>query len=326
MSLDVAEILDELGRDRREHAGIVATTMNLLVFVADHTVRDLIARRVESIAEKHPCRVLFLDDTHDARKHVVQSDRSEHVSIGVKQIPVATLRSIVHALVVPNVQTVLLWAGKHTSLDERFGSLAGIGHCVVLDSSRIDTGAAGLRELMHYVASGGRPDIRDLAYMRLLPWQDMIAQFFDDADLLAELPSIHRVEVVAGSDAEAYYLLGWLGSRLGWQPCAQNAFCNADGESVECTVRREGEARRVVSVSLSAPNSTFAAALEKDEPDLVCLTVTGAKARSKRCAPLRHVDVVTLIERAILVPKTDDVFRESFDMARSVLSFHASKP
>lgn len=325
MSLDVADILGELGRDRKDHDGIVATTMNLLVFVGDHTVRDLIAQRVASIAEKHPCRVLFLDDTHDSRKHVVQSDRSEHVNIGVKQISSEVLRSIVHALIVPNVQTVLLWAGRHTSADERFGSLAGISHCVVLDSSRTDATATGLRELMHYVASGGRSDVRDLAYMRLLPWQDMIAQFFDDPDLLAELPSIHEVEVVAGSEAEAYYLLGWLGSRLGWHPCGKNAFCNANGARIECALRREGEARRVVSVSLGAPSSTFAATLEKDETDLVCLTVTGAKARPKRCAPLRRVDVVTLIERAILVPEGDEVFRESFDMARTVLSFHASK-
>lgn len=326
VSLNVAEILDELGRDRKEHAGMVATTMNMLVFASDKNVRDVIAERVTSIAEKHPCRVLFLDDTHDARKHVVQSDRSEHVDIGVKKMPLDVLRSVVHALVVPNVQTVLLWAGAHTAVDERFATLAGIAHCIVLDSSRIDSTSAGLRELIRYVDSGGRPDIRDLAYMRLLPWQDMIAQFFDEADLLADLPAIREIEVVAGSDAEAYYLLGWLGSRLGWRPCDENAFCNADGERVQCTVRREGQARRVVRVSLGAPQSTFAATLEKDEPDLVCLTVEGAKTRPNRCAPLRHVDVVTLIERAILVPKADDVFRESFGTARTMLAYHGCKP
>lgn len=325
MSLDIADILSELGRDRKEQAGMVATTMNMLVFANEKHVRDVIVERVASIAEKHPCRVLFLDDTHDAHKHIVQSDRSEHVDIGVRKMPLDVLRSVVHALIVPNVQTVLLWAGTHTAADDRFAALAGIAHCIVLDSSRTDPTAGGLRELMRYVDGGGRPDIRDLAYMRLLPWQDMIAQFFDDADLLADLPAIHEIEVVAGSDAEAYYLLGWLGSRLGWEPCDENAFCNADGERVQCTVHREGQARRVVRVTLGAPASTFAAALEKDEPDLVCLTVEGAKARPRRCAPLRHVDVVTLIERAILVPKADDVFRESFGTARTMLAFHGRK-
>ena len=304
---------------------MVATTMNMIVFASDKTVRDIIAERVASIAEKHPCRVLFLDDTHDARKHVVQTDRSEHVDIGVKRMSLDVLRSVVHALMVPNVQSVLLWAGAHTAGDERFSALASIAHCIVLDSSRVDSTAAGLHELIRYVEAGGRQDVRDLAYMRLLPWQDMVAQFFDDADLLADLPSIHQVEVVAGSGAEAYYLLGWLGSRLGWKPCGEDEFCNADGEPVHCAVRREGQPRRVVRISLGAPRSTFAAALHADEPNLVCLTVAGEKQRPQRCAPLRHVDVVTLIERAILAPKADAVFRESFEMARTMLDFAGSK-
>jgi len=59
--------------------------------------------------------------------------------------------------------------------------------------------------------------LRDLAWMRLRPWQDMIANFFDDPALLGELFSIRRLHIASGSDSEAFYLAGWLASRLDWQ-------------------------------------------------------------------------------------------------------------
>ena len=58
--------------------------------------------------------------------------------------------------------------------------------------------------------------VRDLAYMRLAPWQEMIAQFFDDPALFEDLFSLRRLEVAAGSDAETTYLAAWLASRLSW--------------------------------------------------------------------------------------------------------------
>ncbi|MGZ3496207.1 MAG: glucose-6-phosphate dehydrogenase assembly protein OpcA [Vulcanimicrobiaceae bacterium] len=327
MTVNVGEILGELTRDRKERPGASATSLNLVAFVEDARLLEWIRERMNTIAQKHPSRTLLLDATHPESSHAVHSTakevndtvltQNEEIFLGVKDVSAEDLSSIVRALTVPNVKTVLAWAGSHITGDSRFRELTEIADSLVLDCSRADATAGSLRELMDWMASGKHPAVRDLAYMRLEPWQDMIAQFFDEAELASELPSISRVAVTAGSDAEAYYLIGWLASRLQWQPCAAHEFCNPQGQIIRVAFERQGEPRRVRRIVLESEHSTFTAALQ-EEP-IVCLTIEGQKARPQRCAPLHDVDVVSLIEKAILMPQGGELFRESLEMARALL-------
>ncbi len=336
MTVNVNEILDELVKDRKERVGVSATTLNLVAFVEDPGLVDWMKERVDAIAQKHPSRTLVLDATRTETTHSVRSaakdlgdtvlTQAEAIELGVKEIEGSELASLVRALTVPNVQTVLCWAGSHIAGDTRFRELTGIADGLVLDSSRIDSGSETLRELMEWMRAGEHPAVRDLAYMRLAPWQDMIAQFFDEADLAEELPTISSVGVAAGSAAEAYYLIGWLAGRLQWKPCGPHEYCNSHGGNVSVRFERQGDARRVRRVTLETKHSVFMAELEKGAGDTVCLSVEGNKARAKRCAPLHDVDVVSLIEQAILAPQGGELFRESLDAARALLEQPGDAP
>jgi hypothetical protein len=155
--------------------------------------------------------------------------------------------------------------------------------------------------------------------MRLGPWQEMIAQFFDDPGLAAELPRIERVEIAAGSRAEGYYFVGWLASRLQWDLCGKNEFCNPQGGRISIKFVREGQPRRVKRIELHSARTTFRAQLQDDSPDLVCLTVEGGAKREKRCAPLHAIDILSLIEQAILLPNNDELFRDSLQKAKMLV-------
>ncbi|HEY8314745.1 MAG TPA: glucose-6-phosphate dehydrogenase assembly protein OpcA [Candidatus Baltobacteraceae bacterium] len=334
MSLNVNEILGELTKDRKDRVGVSATTLNLVAFVEDAALLGWLKERIDAIAQKHPSRTLVLDATHTDSTHAVHTEakdvgdtlstHAEAIELGVAGVSAESLASIVRALTVPNVQTVLCWAGSHLAGDMRFRQLTSIANSLVLDSSRVDATAQTLYELTDWMAGGHHPAVRDLAYMRLGPWQDMIAQFFDEADLAGELASISRVTVAAGSQAEAYYLVGWLASRLQWHARGAAEFCNSQGQIIAVAFEEQGGARRVRRIALESGHSTFTAELQKDSPDLVCLRVEGKKARPQRCAPLHDIDVVSLIEEAILVPDGGNLFRESLATARALLEERGS--
>jgi len=158
--------------------------------------------------------------------------------------------------------------------------------------------------------------------MRLAPWQDMIAHFFDDRSFLEDLQRIVRVEITAGSSAEAYYLVAWMASRLRWKPCGRFALCDESGRSIEVSLKHDGGLRRVLRVALSTEDSTFSAELT-DSPDTVCLSVSGVKSAPKRCSPLQHIDNLSLLEKAFLVPARDEVFEESLGVLHELLQFKA---
>lgn len=329
MALDVELLLGELAEQRRDRGGIATTSLNVVGFVEnDEELLQRLKQRTNELAERHAARTILLVASLTAESYTTQSNcievndmlltHSEHIQLGVANVAPAELRSVVHALVVPNVRTVLLWAGMHVT-DERFAALADIADTVVLFSSITGAGASALREILQIRSTPAAPKIHDLAYMRLTPWQDLVAIFFDDEELAGELSGISRLEIVCGSEPEGYYLVGWLASRLGWDPCGPREFCNAEGATITVDLRIEGPVRRIQSIRLQSAHSVFGAAIQKNEDDLVCLTVEGEKHRPLRCMPLHDVDIISLVERAIFSSVDNTVYGQSLEMAGRLL-------
>ena len=66
---------------------------------------------------------------------------------------------------------------------------------------------------------------RDLTWVRLDGWREMIASFFDAPHAIRDLAQVESLSVVggggatpAGVTASGAYVAGWLASRLGWTP------------------------------------------------------------------------------------------------------------
>ena len=189
---------------------------------------------------------------------------------------------------------------------------------VVVDSSGTTSDDATIRDLTQFMATYNRVSLRDLAWMRIAPWQDVVAQFFDDHALRDDLASINRIEIVTGSQAEALYLGGWLGSRLGWQAAGRTRFHSRTGQPIPLEIVLAGEKRRVRKVTLVSKGSQFIAELG-ERGDTVALEVTGEKAHPPKYTPLQSVDSKSLIERAILVSGTDEIFETALRMVRDLL-------
>ena len=298
-----------------------AATMTFALFFEDAQIGAWARERTHALADKHPARVIVFDAARplgeggDDRS----TERGEWIEMGALGASDHELAAALRANALSEAPIVLAWIANGLVSDARFGALAAIATTVICSTSVIDVGASGLHDLCAFRDAHPEIVVQDIAYLRLAAWQDLIAGFFDEPELVEELSRIERVELAAGSDPEMYYLLGWIASRLGWAPCAPTQFCNREGAIVEFSLVREGAPRRLERVVLASANARFSAEVHADDPGAVCLRVEGAHARGERCAPLHSLDIATLVERAILMRRRDDIFDQALRMAKHLI-------
>ena len=121
---------------------------------------------------------------------------------------------IVDPILITDLATVV-WAphGHPEAVD----SLLRLANVILLDSAAqpdIATSLARVSEL------AGRAYVVDLAWLRSTPWRERIAATLDPSEWGPALEQISAVTVRhrADSAVAALLLVGWLASRLGWEP------------------------------------------------------------------------------------------------------------
>jgi len=318
---------------RKELARTVlsAMTMNFIVWIENPEHRDWILDAADKVSAKHPSRVVILEACSKVKGMSLQrathgDDTSEmtvhaqRVTIGCNAVAPDQVRETVHALLVTGLPTVLWWTGNPFARRPTFDALVASAESLVVNTSGLSADESMVLELEKFMASRTPVSVRDIAWMRLSSWQDMIAQFFDNAAVREELFAIRRLRIVAGSDAEALYLGGWLGSRLGWTACGHDEFCDRQDVHIPFEHVRDGGARRVRSIEITTKNSVFTANVSDGDENVVILKATGSGARGERLVQLQSMDNASLIERAILDSTTDEVFETALRMVGTLLA------
>jgi hypothetical protein len=320
----VESIREELARTK-----LSASTMNFIVWIDDPERRAWILERAELLGEKHPSFELILDRSGgcgDAT--VITSDRDwsshftvqgERVVIDVSCAEPEVVVEYVGALTSSTVPTVLWWSGTNVADRPHFQALLPYATMLLVDSSGGKTDDSTLRGVIRFHRNHPEIRLRDLAWLRLHPWQDMIAAFFDDPRLLNELYGITALHITSGSEAEALYLAGWLASRLGWTASERGAFRDRDGNAIAFTYERAGAIRRIRSVCLDSATSWYHAAVPDETPDVVRVWVDGQHAREPRLYTLPHLDNASLLERAVLQHRSDEVFETALQSIATLL-------
>ena len=318
------EILAELGRTK-----LTASTMNLIVWIDDINRRDWILERTALLSEKHPSLTIVLDHTGSCEQGVVRSGeqagpveytvQGERVQLDVSCLNAETILGYVSALAKPSVPTILWWSGLNEDSAPIFYALLPLVNTLLFDSSGGVADESTVRRLATFHAQHPHVVLRDLAWLRLRPWQDMIANFFDDPNDTNDVFTIRRLFVRSGSDAEAFYLGGWLASRLGWKATGRDTFTDPAGATVRFERTREGEVRRVHSICLDSETSWYHAEVTEDAT-VVRMWVEGEHAREPRLFPLAAMDNASLLERAILDGiSADEVYETALNSVATLL-------
>jgi glucose-6-phosphate dehydrogenase assembly protein OpcA len=313
-------VVHSLATARQDPGAMKTATMTFAVLVENEQMAGWVRERTHAVAEKHPSRVIVFDALRDAYERDVQSvdSRGEWIEIGARGANAAELLSALSMLELQSAPVVLLWAATSIANDDRFLELARHAKATICSSSLTKNDGSGLQDISAFVSAHPEVGLQDIAYLRLASWQELIAEFFDDARTHEDLRAIERIDLSAGSDAEMYYILGWLASRLEWQPKAAGSLQSHRGP-VTFELHREGPPRRLSRIEIRAGTSTYRATVHDDDQETICLEVEGPHARPRRCTPLHGVDLASLVERAILTTARDAVFIESLATASHIL-------
>ncbi|MCW2989832.1 MAG: hypothetical protein JWM73_426, partial [Solirubrobacterales bacterium] len=207
---------------------VPARVLNLVV-VVDAKWSGEIANRLARVGRYHPSRTIVCAvepgrTTLDAHvKLVADVDEAhpdemaltfENVIVHCGERHLAHLDSVVDPLVVTDLATVL-WSphGHPQAVD----ALLDLVQVVLLDSVDEPDVAEALGRAR---ALSDEAYVVDLAWLRSTPWRERIAATFDPVPLLAELGKISALTIRhhPESGAAALLLVGWLASRLGWEP------------------------------------------------------------------------------------------------------------
>lgn len=245
--------------ERKGQEGVLRLReFNLVVYAHGDAIAERVSLVIARMAQRHPARAIILLDvgvdgrgegatdawvsaacylTPQGERHVCW----EQVTIPAWGKAANLLDTTAMPVLVPHLPTVLWWPGQPNFSGDVFRRLGDVSNLLVVDSAGFTNAVAGLCALADVVRSESRNyNVNDLNWGRLTAWREMLADLFDDPQRLSLLENVTSVYIVYGAEdtyervdrtrgpaaARAALLVGWLGSRLGWEP-------GEDGWSVE---------------------------------------------------------------------------------------------
>jgi glucose-6-phosphate dehydrogenase assembly protein OpcA len=198
------------------------------------------------LAERHPSRTILLlprpDDAEDRLdgdvdlRCFVRGGQQKEVCSEVIVLRLCGRRatapaSVVVPLLVSDLPVFLRWRGPLPFGAPELEQLVGLADRLVVDSREWpDPGRAlpALTELFEWIA------VSDIGWARTYPWRSGLAALWPDVSAAARLR-------VAGPEAEALLLQGWLGERLGrsvaldLEPAGEIELVQVDGREARPT-------------------------------------------------------------------------------------------
>ena len=199
-----------------------------MVCVVDKAWSGEVANRLRQVGRYHASRTIVLavdpkrtqldavatiaSDTQPKAGEFALLRETVIVDVGEKHL--RALDTIVDPLVVTDLPTVLWSPHGHPEAVDVLLDLAQVVLLDSVDDPDLNEALERARELLQ------KAYVVDLAWLRSTPWRERVAATFDPAHLRPDLRHIGAVTIRHHPDsgAAALLLIGWLASRLGWQP------------------------------------------------------------------------------------------------------------
>lgn len=220
-------------------AAVRTHLFNLVVFTSGREVADRLCSRLAELPRRHPSRtIVFVADRLHPESSVdaelmVRCGSShepgsglceERVMLTAHGRPADHPASVIMPLLLADLPTYLWWPGQPPFGHRMFHRLLNLANQLVVDSAEFSSPGDGLSAISSvcHQARG----VNDFNWARLTPWRELIAQFFDGPTHLPYVLGIEKVRVEFGAGqgdagraaAGTLLLLGWIASRLGWEP------------------------------------------------------------------------------------------------------------
>jgi glucose-6-phosphate dehydrogenase assembly protein OpcA len=187
----------------------------------------------DEIALRNPCRIIALcpiageDEGVKAQVSAycpIQKQSSntliccEYITLTGTAAALERIGGMIPALLIGGLPKFLWWKATPDSHNPLFKRLAAVCNNVIVDSCNFNAPEEDLLTLEHLIETG--VPLADLNWRRLSAWQELTAEAYDPPARRAALKDIDRITIdyEKGNPAQALLYLGWLASRLEWQP------------------------------------------------------------------------------------------------------------
>jgi glucose-6-phosphate dehydrogenase assembly protein OpcA len=330
---------------REQHAAdenlVPARVLNLVV-VADREWRGEVVNRLERLGEFHASRTILCTVEEgrtrlDATATVSGTDGAgrdrvgvlrENVEIEMGPSHLGRVDTIIDPVIVSELPTVLWSPHSH---DEAVESLLRLVDVILIDTDDpvyFDGPSAALTRAAQLADS--RAYVVDLAWLRTLAWRERLAGCFENPTRRAALQSLKRIYVRynPASVVSALLLVGWLASRIGWQPSALEL---APGGALRGTAKRIGggsislefspvpqSTRGIAGVTVTG-DSGFSLSLDRGPGGLLAREQrAGARPQQWRMFGTSRGEAGILgdgVRQALL---RDEIYRPALEAARSL--------
>ena len=364
VTVPLRDIERELSRQMRQLQGadvapvLRARMSNLVIFCDQRETAGRVAAQVPDIVAVHPARVLLLigepavanaDISATVRVRAQRLDNhqqtcSEQVTLHAAGASVARLPFAVRALQIGDLPTNLWWATTQPPplAGPFLAELAEHAQQIIYDSlgwiepaRAVAATATWLEQMERESATGYWRVASDLNWRRLKYWRRLLAQALNPASAPGAAESASEISVEHGPHAvvQAWELMSWLASMLGWQVLTGKVrpgveiswrFSCAHGEPC-IRIRRldQGPAEiRRVRIACQIEGKPVTMNLVAESESRLAILLEGVDA-APRTVNVPAQTPAELIGRQLSDREPDPVFRESMAVAqvfaRSVL-------
>lgn len=239
-----------------------------------------------------------------------------------------------------NLPLVVWWRGELDLDDPLFSELLKAGDQVILDSARFTTPSLQLGGVVgRLYRESGRIPFGDINWARLMPWRELIAQFFDTPEHLKYLKQLDEInleysEGKGGNPVQAILLTMWLATMLNWEVVGGSWRSNGKdrslrlrdrGREIKVEVRASDESRArpgwleaVTLQSRTDPPATFQISSCGDECANTRVKI-GDKVQERMVA-LTIPDEVDLVCSEVDASQRDRVYHQALQILEQLLT------
>lgn len=238
--VSLEEIEDELDQiwqaNRTGEDGALATratTFTMVVYESEAKTQN--SEVAEAIAAANPCRIITLypeageDEGVSAQVSAycpIQKQGSnslvccEYINLTGAPTALERIAGMISALMLSELPKFLWWKDIPAPESSLFQRLADSSDIIIVDSSSFAEPEAELQAIGQVLEE--EMVFADLNWRRLAAWQELTAEAFDPPERRSALIEVDRVTIdyEQGNPAQALMFLGWLASRLKWNPIA----------------------------------------------------------------------------------------------------------
>ncbi|MGK7901536.1 MAG: glucose-6-phosphate dehydrogenase assembly protein OpcA [Hormoscilla sp.] len=307
----------------------------------------------DAIASQNPCRIVTLcPELGEDRGVTAQvsaycpiqksSNNSlvccEYITLRGTKEALERVSETVSELMIPDLPKFVWWKATPNPEQPLFKHLASSCNCMVMDSCYFSDPASEFLKMQELIES--ETYVADLNWHRLSAWQELTAATFDPPERRAALVEVDRVTIdyQKGNAAQALMFLGWLASRLGWEPVS---YSSEAGDYDIIHVRLRGS--RAIEAELAGiptadwgeiPGDMVGLLLASTNTDADCCTIlcsettgcmrmeaggTAQKCRTEQVTPLSNQKAESLMSQQLERWGRDLLYEESLAVTAQIL-------